>query len=132
MTRRTRKMKNNKYLCERVHFKNRLLQRYGIECNRVLYRDLISTVNRNTFLLQQSLTKEVHEIDVNDTLVWVVFDTSRGEFITALEYECELRLETGDDDETKQKFISAAYRRHREILADKIGYCRIERACDFC
>ena len=132
MSRLTRKMKNNKYLCERAHFKTRILQRYGIACNRVLYRNLVSTINASTFLLKQSLTKEVHEIDVNGTLVWVVFDTSRGELVTALEYECELRLETGDNDETKQQLLSAAYRRHRETLANYIGYCEIERACDFC
>jgi len=117
MSRLTRKMANNKYLCERAHFKYRLLQRYGITCNRILYREITQELNSTTLLLIQSLTKEIHEVTIENKQVWVVLDTMRGELVTALEYECELRLETGGDDEHKRQLLDTAYQRHREILS---------------
>jgi len=110
-------MQNNKNLCERVHFKTRLLERYGIKINRHKYRDLFSLLNEDTLLLVQSNTKEIHEITIAGKQVWVVLDTMRGEFVTALEYECELRLSNAEvDDDESQQLLDAAYKRHQEIL----------------
>jgi len=94
-----------------------LLERYGIKINRHKYRDLFSLLNEDTLLLVQSNTKEIHEITIAGKQVWVVLDTMRGEFVTALEYECELRLSNAEvDDDESQQLLDAAYKRHQEIL----------------
>jgi hypothetical protein len=104
-------MKRNKHLCERVHFKKRLLERYGIKCNRYQYREILDSLSNDTFLLQQSNSKEIHEIVINGKPVWIALSTKRRELITALDYECELRCELKNAD----FHLREAERRHREI-----------------
>ena len=78
--------KKPKAQSERIHFKRRLRERYGIRINRIAYRSLVDKVRsgNSTYLFKQTNTRAVHRIQVQDTPVTVIYDTMRGELVTAL------------------------------------------------
>ncbi len=79
---------NKKARMQRIHFKRRLLERYGIDCDDETYRILLSQIKRQISkpLLKQSNTRVIHEVLYDDEPIWVVYDKKRHEFCTALPY----------------------------------------------
>jgi len=71
---------------ERIHFKRRLRERYGIRINRIAYRTLVDKVRagNSQYLFKQSNTRAVHRIEIGDIPVTVIYDNLRSELITAL------------------------------------------------
>ena len=78
---------------QRAHVKNRIMERYGIECNKAIYRFLIGQIYTGDarFLKKQSNSKTVFEVYFCGEPIWVVYDRNTKEFRTALELGCDLR-----------------------------------------
>ena len=78
---------------QRIHFKRRLEERYGITCNRNIYRFLLNQVHGGDarFLKKQSNAKIIYEVYFCGDPIWVAYDKERREFRTALVLGCKLR-----------------------------------------
>ena len=78
--------KMTKAQSERVHFKRRLRERYGMHINRHEYRNIVNRVKSgmSSCILVQSNTRSVHRIPYKDREIIAVYDKQRGELITAL------------------------------------------------
>ena len=90
----TKRLTDNKAYAERVHFKKRLRERYGVRCNQDLYRSFVGQIKRgaSTLILKQSNTRSVHEIRYNGRPIWVVYDLKRKELCTALPYNTDVGM----------------------------------------
>ena len=88
----TKRLTDNKSYAERVHFKQRLRERYGIHCNQDMYRSFVGQVVRgaSTLIIKQSNTRSIHEIRHAGKPIWVVYDKKRKELCTAIPYNTEV------------------------------------------
>lgn len=88
-TKRRRRKKKDKVQCQREHFKRRVKERYGFEVNRHLYRLFLEKIwNKESELMErQSHTRSVHRIITFHGPMYVVYDSLRKEFNTALPYD---------------------------------------------
>lgn len=114
----SKRKKRSKAHCERIHFKKRLHERFGLRINRYEYHDLVNDIKcgRTEFLYSQSNSRSVHRVQFglqekhlrqplkfklegNTVELLVVYDNSRGELITVLPQgttEEEIRDYRGD------------------------------------
>lgn len=78
--------KKPKSQSERIHFKRRLRERYGIRINRNAYRELVDRVllGETTYIFKQSNTRTIHRMIICNKSVIVVYDSMRRELVTAL------------------------------------------------
>jgi hypothetical protein len=76
----------SKKASERIHFKRRLLERYGIKLTTQDIRNLVNSLGeKGRVVKKQSNSRTVHDITINDRLCRVVYDKKRKVFVTALE-----------------------------------------------
>lgn len=107
----SKKRKMSKKQSQRWHFKWALYDRYGIYCNRELYYKLLDLARDGELLVKQSNTRQLKKMFVSNSLldhekthpkpffsdngvtVYVIYDKSRRELITALPwYNSDLEL----------------------------------------
>jgi hypothetical protein len=93
MRTKRRNRKKDKTHCQREHFKRRVRERYGINVNRHLYRLFLEKIwnGESEMVERQSHTRSVHRIMTFYGPMYVVYDSLRKEFNTALPYD-ETRL----------------------------------------
>jgi predicted adenine nucleotide alpha hydrolase (AANH) superfamily ATPase len=89
----------DKTYAQRIHFKNRVLERYGLNVNRHLYKEMVDLMKRGkgVFIEKQSSRtsvyflylegKEAQEAAAVGTKIKVVYDNKRKTLVTALPME---------------------------------------------
>jgi hypothetical protein len=75
-----------KHVCQRTHFKNRVLERYGLSINKESYKLIVDKIQNgeSTYLGKRSLRTSYHKVDFYGTNIIVVYDKTRGTLVTAL------------------------------------------------
>lgn len=76
----------DKAKCQRIHFKTRAAQRYGLVINRHIFRELIEQIQqkRAEFIETQSNRLSVYWVEYQDVRMKVVYDKQRKTLVTAL------------------------------------------------
>lgn len=70
----------------KTHAKKAFLKRFGIKLNHALGREIMQTIRRGKAVLvcQESCTKFVYRLTIENKLVDVVYDRHRGQIVTCL------------------------------------------------
>jgi hypothetical protein len=76
----------NKKTSERMHFKKRMRQRFGIELTTSQCKDIADFIKRGKakFIRRESLRVVIHEMEIQGKLVHVVYDKERQTPVSAL------------------------------------------------
>jgi hypothetical protein len=70
----------------KIHFKNRMLQRYGIEVNRSLFNQFVRQIQNGETLYyyKQTNTKTVHYISYEGEILPIIYDKLNKNLVTVL------------------------------------------------
>jgi len=84
-----RKVKNKKLhkaAANNLHFKRRMLQRYGLVINQKIRREIIDTIKaqKSEFLERLSGTRTLHKLNIEGREIKVVYDSRHENMVTAL------------------------------------------------
>ena len=76
----------SKNKAERLHFKKRMSERYGLDISRENIVRIVKIIQRNQsiFTIKQSNTRSIHFISYADRVIPMVYDKLRKELVTAL------------------------------------------------
>ena len=86
MTRKSVGISTQKKLAQRVHAKQRAQQRYGFVLNRHQYRDVVLQIQNGVAkkIEKQGLGRSVFEVNVDDRIIPVVYDSTTKSIVTFL------------------------------------------------
>lgn len=84
-----RKLKRSKTVCQKIHAKNRIKERFGFEINKHEYRYLISLIQNNKaqFIKRQSNRTSLFLIKIKNIETVAVYDKIRKTIVTFLPKE---------------------------------------------
>jgi hypothetical protein len=82
----SRRKRQDKAITLRRHFKNRLLERYGIQATNEDIKKYVQMIQegRGRIVMKQSLRVSVWDLFINEKTLRVAYDKNRKELITAL------------------------------------------------
>ena len=69
---------------EAYHFKLRLQERYGLQINRKVYREMCQAARKANILRNQSLRISVRKIEYIGIEIYVIYDKQRKRLVTCL------------------------------------------------
>lgn len=80
---------NKKIFCERIHFKKRLYERYGLMCNRFDIKEIVTKIQKQHGFFINRISDRISNwcIYYKNTWIFVGYDTLRHTVITALPHE---------------------------------------------
>jgi len=88
-----RKKKNkrpDKRTCQTIHFKKRFLERYGIDPNRHMRREMLEMIQRRECVILDTQSCRISVLDImfGGRHYPVVYDKKRKSLVTVLPHEC--------------------------------------------
>jgi len=101
-----------KSTCQKKHFKRRATERFGLDINKQIQKEIIARIKKNqtVMLFKQSNRVSHYLITYKGVDFVVVYDRHRGNLVTALEYNeekysglakeskiCDIMIKDSDD-----------------------------------